>query len=169
ASGESSSVSRFNCAADSTKTAAIATVNPPTNPRESSPAGMARERVRGFSASSPASAQRLKAMAADRALTLHTMIQTSCIALGSPLAASIAPVSAKGSANTECSHLIISSVTPTLRTNPMFFSLSKQAKAPPHPVGAPLKLPLLEWGNSGAFRYELLAKVFRGLPGNLQL
>jgi hypothetical protein len=94
-------------------------VNAPTKPRESSPAGIARNAVRGFAASRSASAQRLKAIAAERAVTMQTMIQTSCIGRGQPSAASTAPVKAKGSAKTECSHLIISSVVPRLRTNAM--------------------------------------------------
>ncbi len=71
---------------------------------------MARELVRGFTASRSASAQRLKAMAAERAETMATRIQPTVRAAGSPRAASSIPVSAKGSAKMECSHLIISSV-----------------------------------------------------------
>jgi len=41
---------------------------------------------------------------------MATMIQISCHAVGQPRAASIAPHKANGSANTECSHLIISIV-----------------------------------------------------------
>jgi len=67
--------------------------------------------VRGLAASIAASAQRLKAMAAERAPTIATMIQSSWWTEGKPPAASIAPQSAKGSAKIECSHLIISSVT----------------------------------------------------------
>src|SRR5205807_5903081 len=50
-------------------------------------------------------------MAAERAATIAITIQRSCHGRGKPLAASMAPHSAKGSAKTECSHLIISSVT----------------------------------------------------------
>ena len=76
-------------------------------------------RVRGFSASIDASASRLNAIAAERAATMATIIQASERPLGTPLAASIAPHSAKGSAKIECSHLIISSVTRRLRTTDM--------------------------------------------------
>src|ERR1700756_2415820 len=77
---------------------------------ESAPAGMARMAVRGFAASIRASATRLKAMAAERAETMHRTIQPSLAAVGIPPAASMAAQSANGSAKMECSHLIISSV-----------------------------------------------------------
>src|SRR5579864_7414078 len=48
-------------------------------------------------------------MAAERALTIATMIHESCHDVGHPPAASIAPQSANGNAKIECSHLIISS------------------------------------------------------------
>src|SRR5271170_7472854 len=115
ANGESSREARFSCEAARMKTAAIASVKPATKPRLSSPAGMARLAVRGLAASMPASAQRLKAIAAERAETMQTMIQTSLIAGGQPPAASIAPIRAKGSTKIECSHLIISSVVPIFR------------------------------------------------------
>src|SRR5579872_1991261 len=76
---------------------------------------MARVTVRGLAASICASARRLKAMAAERADIMHTRIHPSFAAVGMPPAASMAAHSANGSANTECSHLIISSVTPMLR------------------------------------------------------
>jgi hypothetical protein len=57
----------------------------------------------------------LKAIAAVRAVTMQAIIQKSLPALGQPCAASIAPVNANGSAKMECSHLIISSVSPTFR------------------------------------------------------
>ena len=63
-----------------------------------------------------ASASRLNAMAAERAATMATMIHSSCCAPGNPFAASMAPHKAKGSAKTECSHLIISRVTRKLRS-----------------------------------------------------
>src|ERR1700761_1265551 len=95
------------------KAAAITTVKPPTNERESKPAGNARDAVRGFAASRSASAQRLKAMAADRAVTMQTTIHRSFDQEGHPEAASTAPARAKGSAKIECSHLIISRVVLT--------------------------------------------------------
>src|SRR5271170_441851 len=65
---------------------------------------------------------RLTVMAADRAATMATTIQKTCCTEGQPCggwcvarAASSAPVSANGSANTECSNLIISS---TVRMRP---------------------------------------------------
>jgi hypothetical protein len=72
-----------------------------------------------LAASSSESAQRLKAIAAERAPTIATRIQTSFIGIicrqpGSPSAASSTAVSAKGSAKIECSHLIISSVVSVL-------------------------------------------------------
>ena len=101
------------------KIAAIASVKPLTKPGLNNPAGIARLAVRGLAASIFASAQRLKAIAADRALTMQTMIQRILPAEGHPPAASIAPVMAKGSTKIECSHLIISSVVPILRNRPM--------------------------------------------------
>jgi hypothetical protein len=59
-------------------------VKPKTKPRESRPAGMARVRVRGLAASSSASAQRLKAMAQERAATMATRIQPSVRQAGRP-------------------------------------------------------------------------------------
>src|SRR5215467_12423953 len=115
ATGERYRVRRFNWAAASTKTAQHTTTNSVTNLSERIPAGMARVAVRGLAASICASARRLKAMAADRAVTMQSNIHPSCAAVGIPPAASIAPHKANGSANTECSHLIISNVMPMLR------------------------------------------------------
>ena len=83
----------------------------------SAPAGNARIAVRGLAASSLASTRRLNAIAADRAVTIHTTIHPSTRKAGHPSAASTAPVSANGSANIECSHLIISSVMAVLFHN----------------------------------------------------
>jgi len=115
--GFHASVSRFSIAAPSTNTATETTTNPPTNPPLNVPAGKARIAVRGFAASSRASTSRLNAIAADRAATMQTTIQLSTRNVGQPPAASTAPVNANGSANTECSHLIISSVTTVLLHN----------------------------------------------------
>ena len=52
--------------------------------------------VRGLAASIRASAMRLKAMAAERAETMHKTIQPSLAAVGMPPAASMAAHSAKG-------------------------------------------------------------------------
>src|SRR5215470_15253874 len=95
---------------------------------ESVPAGIARVAVRGFAASICASARRLKAMAADRADTMHNTIQPSCAAWGKPPAASMAPHRAKGSANTECSHLIISRVLAMLRKRGTLYYSRAQGK-----------------------------------------
>ena len=75
---------------------------------------MARFFVRGLVASRSASAQRLKAIAAERAATIATRIHASVRQPGSPFAASSMAVSANGSAKIECSHLIISSVVRVL-------------------------------------------------------
>src|SRR5260370_39604944 len=91
-----------------------ATTNPPTKPALSAPAGKARVAVLGFTASSLQSTNRLNAIAALRAATMQTTISPSTRNGGHPPAARNAPVSANGSANTECSHLIISSVTAVL-------------------------------------------------------
>src|SRR6267142_2959655 len=57
---------------------------------------------------------RLMVMAALRAATMATMIHRNCLHVGQPCevkrAASSAPVSANGSAKTECSNLIISRI-----------------------------------------------------------
>src|ERR1019366_2521663 len=113
--GASSNVNRFSWAAASRNSSDATRVNPPTNSRERSPAGIARILVRGFSASSAASAHLLKAMPADLANTIHAMIQNTFPSGGQPFAASMAPVRANGSAKMECSHLIISSVVPIFR------------------------------------------------------
>src|SRR5439155_22069853 len=111
ANGESARVTRLSCDAPSTNTAEEITTNVVTNAGVRVPAGRARVCVRGFTASIVASARRLKAIAAERAETIATIIHPSWWMDGRPLAASMAPHSAKGSAKTECSHLIISSVT----------------------------------------------------------
>src|SRR4051812_43992726 len=114
--GDRYSVSRFNSNAPNTNTAQEITTNKTTNVFESEPAGSARILVRGFAASICRSATRLNAIAADRAETMHTTIQITCHFVGHPPAASIAPLSANGSAKMECSHLIISNVVWMLRT-----------------------------------------------------
>src|SRR5260370_31207550 len=84
--------------------------NVQTNVCESAQVGIARVAVRGLAASICASASRLKAIAAERAETMHSPIQPSCAAVGKPPAASNAPHKAKGRAKIECSHLIMSRV-----------------------------------------------------------
>src|ERR1700677_4705077 len=117
--GDRNNVSRFSCAAARIKASDITTVKPATKRRLSTPVGIARPAVRGLAASRRASAHRLKAMAAERAVTMHTTIQKTLRHSGHPAAASIAPARAKGRAKIECSHLIISSVVPTLRSKAM--------------------------------------------------
>ena len=66
------------------------------------PLGISRDDVRGFAASNRASTRRLKPIAALRAVTMHTTIQSTCRQVtGCCRDASSAPVSANGSANTE--------------------------------------------------------------------
>src|SRR5215467_9672711 len=108
ASGERYNVSRFSCDAARTKTAQAPATNNNTNFCDKIPSGMARVEVRGLAASISASARRLKAIDADLAEIIHTRIHPSCVAVGNPPAASMAPHNANGSAKTECSHLIIS-------------------------------------------------------------
>src|SRR5450755_2675253 len=73
---------------------------------------------------------RLMVMAAERAATMATTIHASWRRVGQPRcvarAASNAPVSAKGSANTECSNLIISR---TMRMRLGFFICGSGADA----------------------------------------
>src|SRR4029077_6095780 len=91
----------------------------------SAPVASARIFVRGFSLSYRRSAMRLMVIAAERAETIATMIHKICRHVGQlcdvKRAASNAPVSAKGSAKTECSNLIISS---TVRMRPAIVTSS---------------------------------------------
>jgi hypothetical protein len=114
ATGESSRVRRLSWADARRKSAEQRSVNQPTKLRESRPAGIARVAVRGLAASRVESAQRLKAMPAERARTMQMTIQKSCMGCGQPEAASMAPVRAKGRAKMLCSHLIISRVVRVL-------------------------------------------------------
>src|SRR2546423_11574222 len=115
ATGARMSVRRLSIAAAKKKSAAEANVNARTKPTDSVPEGIARSRVRGLAASYLRSAIRLKAIALERAPTIATVIQMICCHDGSPLAASTAPRKAKGSANSVCSILIISSVVRIFR------------------------------------------------------
>jgi hypothetical protein len=107
---------RLSCDAAIRKSAEEAIVNIHAKRRSSRPAGKARAAVRGFAASISRSAIRLKVIAADRAPTIATVIQMSfeiqklAVWGGMLRAASAAPKKAKGSANSVCSILIISSV-----------------------------------------------------------
>jgi len=104
-------VKRFSIDAANRNNAAKTTVNAHTKPTESSPAGIAREAVRGLRASNRLSEMRLKAIAAERAPTIATTIQVICHAVGTPFAASTAPRNANGNAKSVCSILIISRVS----------------------------------------------------------
>src|SRR5579871_733461 len=115
ATGDKKKVSWFNRAAASTKTAHDVATKRETKPVLSNPAGNARVRVRGLAASMEASARRLKAIAAERAATIATIIQINVRPLGQPFAANMAALKAKGSTKIECSHLIISRVIRRLR------------------------------------------------------
>src|SRR5277367_2615934 len=91
-------------------------------------------RVRGFRPSIPASKMRLNAIAAERAPTIASTIQASFspkIPKGKRLSrkASNAPVKANGSANTECSNLIISSVSRSRFQNAIFATILIHALA----------------------------------------
>ena len=118
ATGGRRNASRFNWDAASTNTAQATTTNVATKAGLNWPAGSALVCVRGLAASIEASASRLNAIAAERAATIATTIHASWRQFGTPRAANIAPHNANGSANTECSHLIISRVTPRLRNSP---------------------------------------------------
>ena len=90
-------------------------MKPHANLLVSWPDGKWRDAVRGFFASISASRTRLNAIATDRAATMDTTIQPSLNispwrSKSDARHASKAPVSAKGSAKTECSNLIMSSV-----------------------------------------------------------
>ena len=71
---------RMNIALDTTTKVA-------TNAGDSCPEGKARVLVRGLAASMAASAQRLNAMAADRAAIIATIIHTNWCAEGNPSSA----------------------------------------------------------------------------------
>src|SRR6266567_5884543 len=116
--GDRYKVIRFNAPAAITKMAPQNIAKPNTKGFESCPAGIARVRVRGLAASNSASAQRLNAMAQERAAIIATRIHAMVRRAGRPPAARIVAVSAKGSAKMECSHLIISSVVRVLPQSP---------------------------------------------------
>src|SRR5690348_13755326 len=91
-------------------------VKPQAKRVDNKPAGRCRCAVRLFRASISASSRRLNAIAADRAATIATAIQKKrqpSPSISNPLSrqARRAPVKAKGSANTECSNFIMSSVS----------------------------------------------------------
>jgi len=119
ASGASLKQRGFSAFAATRNRDAAAAKNSQAKPLLRVPAGRWRPRVRGLRASSSASSIRLKVMAAERAPTIATTIQESRHArlpVAKPCSrkASSAAVSANGKANTECSNLIISSVSQIL-------------------------------------------------------
>jgi hypothetical protein len=63
-----------------------------------------------LAASKSRSTMRLNVIAAERAPTIASEIHKICHQVGNPSAAITAPKNAKGSANSVCSNLIISSV-----------------------------------------------------------
>lgn len=83
--------------------------------KESCPAGIGRDCVRGFILSMSWSTMRLKVMAAVRALIMQSIISSNCLPLGWPFVAKKRLVSANGSAKTECLNLIMSRVRASLR------------------------------------------------------
>jgi hypothetical protein len=90
-------------------------MKPQAKRAERCPAGRWRLAVRGLRPSMSASRTRLKAMATERAATIATTIQSSfqprpSVEKFASRQARRAPVRANGSANTECSNLIISRV-----------------------------------------------------------
>ena len=85
-----------------TNTTDDTTTNSAASVVDIAPRGSSRIDVRGFSASNRASTRRLNPIAALRALTMQTTIQSTCDQEnGCSRHASSAPVSANGSANTE--------------------------------------------------------------------
>src|SRR5580692_2163904 len=116
ASGANLSARELSCHAATKNKATAASVKNQANCSESAPVARARCFVRGFSRSYRRSTMRFMVMAAERAATMATTIQTYWRSVGQPFggwcvarAARSAPVSANGSAKTECSNLIISS------------------------------------------------------------
>ena len=75
---------------------------------DSAPAGSARVAVRGFFASILTSINRFSDIAAVRAPTIASAMNSNWRVLGSPLAAKKAAENAKGSAKMVCENLIIS-------------------------------------------------------------
>ncbi len=88
-----------------TNTAAESAQKTDASSAETRPAGMSRAFVRGFTASIPRSATRLKAIAAERAPTIATRIQKSVGRGGTPRAARTAESSANGSAKIVCANV----------------------------------------------------------------
>src|SRR5580692_5384319 len=127
ASGANLSARELSCHAATKNKATAASVKNQANCSESAPVARARCFVRGFSRSYRRSTMRFMAMAAERAATMATTIQTYWRSVGQPFggwcvarAARSAPVSANGSAKMECSNLIISS---TVRMRPGILGL----------------------------------------------
>src|SRR4051812_31551121 len=109
ARGESARASGLSCQAARTRRRALAAMNRETAAGETSPAGRARLAVRGLAASIFRSISRFHPMAALRAPTMATTIQSTVRQTGQPWAASIIPRKANGRAKIVCSNLIISS------------------------------------------------------------
>jgi hypothetical protein len=102
ATGDSAKQIQPSGQVDATNAADVAARNAQAWAPESLPVGISRFAVRGLSASQRASTMRLKAIAALRANTIASTIQRMRIgSTGRSAAASSAPTSANGSANTE--------------------------------------------------------------------
>src|SRR5262245_65102328 len=102
ATGDSRPHSALNWNAAATKIADDTATKTPASRVDIAPRGSSRLAVRGLSASWRASARRLNPIAALRAATMQTTIQTSDIQSNGRLRqASSAPVSANGRAKTE--------------------------------------------------------------------
>ncbi len=102
ATGDKARQIGFSCQAAATNTAEAIVTNAAASRAVIAPRGNSRLAVRGFSASSRASASRLKPIAALRAATIATRIHTPTPHVsGVRRAASKAPASANGRAKTE--------------------------------------------------------------------
>jgi hypothetical protein len=100
--GDSARHSGDNLDAAKTNTADVTSTNIVASGFDSMPLGISRIAVRGLRPSIFASTRRLNAIAALRALTMHTTIQSTCHhENGCSRHASSAPVRANGNANTE--------------------------------------------------------------------
>ena len=78
ATGESNRHTRLSCAAENTNAADMASTNNTASVIDMRPAGSSRFAVRGFDASNRASTSLLNPIAAERAVTMHAIIQPAC-------------------------------------------------------------------------------------------
>ena len=102
ATGDSQPVTRPSITAQPTNSTDDTTTNRVASAIDIAPRGISRIDVRGFIASQRASASRLNPIAADRAVIIAPMIHATRVQVsGDSRAASSAPTSANGKANTE--------------------------------------------------------------------